>query len=253
MEHLYRASWKKCHGGFRLRTSVLLFVQQPVGQEQAANHPFGCYCIACFESQAPSFKLYSSTQLLSKKETDEGGRTIKSQEREGERHYGLSKKEPRPVFAATSILFLYSEFVQFDECSPWGYIDAIRSDTVATKPINSPGAAAKDSYAGVTTSFFRNSEIDRAKPTELATSTPSDSNPLPEQQKLVLMTFLFGKEEASKRSLRIFAETASTSGADVVIVGDAALPFDLPANVRWFELSWDKLVDRVFEKLSNGA
>ena len=79
-----------------------------------------------------------------------------------------------------------------------------------------------------------------------------DTNSQTQEDNIVLMTFMFGQEKASKRSLRLFVESAKTSGVDYIIIGDTQLPLELPPNIRWFEINWDTFVDRAFEKLVNG-
>lgn len=63
------------------------------------------------------------------------------------------------------------------------------------------------------------------------------------------MSYVFSKEAAEKQYLRLFLESVATSGVDLVIVGDSRPPYQLPSNVRHYEISWDEFVSLAEERL----
>ena len=81
-----------------------------------------------------------------------------------------------------------------------------------------------------------------------ATAKSSESLP----QKVIIMTFVFGKETGSKRALRMFVESAKHSGFDFAMIGDAELPYQLPDNFRFYNITWDAFIDRIFQKIRDG-
>ena len=70
--------------------------------------------------------------------------------------------------------------------------------------------------------------------------------------KIVLFSYLFGEATAKRRHVRLFVESARRSGVDIVFVGDAAPPFSLPPNVKYVNITWDDLTDRVRDRILGG-
>jgi hypothetical protein len=68
--------------------------------------------------------------------------------------------------------------------------------------------------------------------------------------KILLVSYIFSAAAVNKRYVRFFAETASTSGADITLLGDVPPPFPLPANVRHYLISWPDLIDLSASKLN---
>lgn len=92
-------------------------------------------------------------------------------------------------------------------------------------------------------------DLDRREST---TVLPEPRGPIGKDSipKVLLATFVFSEEAANKNYLRLFAQTASTSGAESTwIIGDSPPPFPLPPNVHFMEISWDELCNRVGERL----
>lgn len=81
-----------------------------------------------------------------------------------------------------------------------------------------------------------------------------DSPILVRQQEQILLTnFLYGEEAAEKNYLRLFVESARyAQNVDFLIIGDNELPFELPPNVNFVYLSWDSLIDLLFQKVFDG-
>lgn len=95
------------------------------------------------------------------------------------------------------------------------------------------------------------------QPHEIASTTAAFELPEPRGKamenmpKVLLATFVFSEEAANKNYLRLFAQTASTSGAESVwIIGDTAPSFTLPPHVHHFPISWVELCDLINKKLS---
>jgi hypothetical protein len=57
---------------------------------------------------------------------------------------------------------------------------------------------------------------------------------------------------ANKNYLRMFVETASTSGVDFVILGYPRPPFPLPSNIRHVSVTWNQFVDLIADRLFEG-
>lgn len=72
------------------------------------------------------------------------------------------------------------------------------------------------------------------------------------EEKIVLITFLLGREAAMNRPFRLFVESARTAGVDFAVVGDSQLPYELPDNFQFFNITWNAFVGRAFERLANG-
>jgi hypothetical protein len=72
------------------------------------------------------------------------------------------------------------------------------------------------------------------------------------EQKVLMSSYIFGESTANKRYLRMFLETAATSGIDYAIVGDYPLPYHLPPNVRHIPITWNQFVDRVYDRVFDG-
>jgi hypothetical protein len=72
------------------------------------------------------------------------------------------------------------------------------------------------------------------------------------EQKVLVVTFLFGEKTARKRSFRMFVESTRRSGVDFAIVGHPAPDFPLPPNVRHVNVTWNDLTDRVKERVFKG-
>jgi hypothetical protein len=67
--------------------------------------------------------------------------------------------------------------------------------------------------------------------------------------KLLIVSYIFSAAAVNKRYVRFFAETASTSGADILLLGDVRPSFPLPARVRHYLMSWPDLVNLSSSKL----
>ena len=67
--------------------------------------------------------------------------------------------------------------------------------------------------------------------------------------KVVMMTYRFGKAANEKRPFRLFLESMGTSGVDLVIVGDNPPSYHIPDNIRYYNISWDGFVDRVYREV----
>jgi hypothetical protein len=67
--------------------------------------------------------------------------------------------------------------------------------------------------------------------------------------KLLIVSYIFSAAAVNKRYVRFFAETASTSGADILLLGDVRPSFPLPARVRHYLMSWPDLVNLSASKL----
>ena len=72
--------------------------------------------------------------------------------------------------------------------------------------------------------------------------------------RIILFSYVFGKQAADKRYLRVFLESARRSGVDVLIVGDhaPAPSSSLPPNVKYVMVTWDDLTDRVRDRILDG-
>ena len=77
----------------------------------------------------------------------------------------------------------------------------------------------------------------------------------PEQERILIFSFVYGQRAAHKKYLRLFCESARyATNVDFVILGDLQPPhFDFSAassnNVQHVLVSWDDLIDRVEDKV----
>jgi hypothetical protein len=72
------------------------------------------------------------------------------------------------------------------------------------------------------------------------------------EQKVIMVSYVFGASAIRKKYLRMFIETAATSGIDYAVVGDNPPPFHLPPNVRHVPITWNQFVDRVYDRVFDG-
>ena len=74
-----------------------------------------------------------------------------------------------------------------------------------------------------------------------------------DQQRILMMTYVFGEEAANAGYLQMFLQSARLSGIDVAIVGYPKPIFPLPPNVKHVSVTWDQFVDRVSSRLFDGV
>lgn len=72
------------------------------------------------------------------------------------------------------------------------------------------------------------------------------------EQNILLISYVFGTRATHKKYLRMFVESARTSGVDIALVGNYYLPFLLPPNIRHIHIDWNQFVDRVAERIYEG-
>ena len=83
------------------------------------------------------------------------------------------------------------------------------------------------------------------------TTTALDETP-PRQQKVLIVTYLFGDKTLKKRSTRLFIESARRSGVNLAILGHPPPSFSLPLNVKFIHVTWNDLTDRVQKRVFAG-
>jgi hypothetical protein len=82
-----------------------------------------------------------------------------------------------------------------------------------------------------------------------AVDPPRGEGSIKRKERIIMATFVFGDE---KKYLRMFLESVRYSGIDVVIVGDHHPSYELPPNVHHVLITWNELVDRVYQRIFNG-
>jgi hypothetical protein len=70
------------------------------------------------------------------------------------------------------------------------------------------------------------------------------------EPRIVMASYMFDNDKAYTR---LFVESARYSGIDIVLIGDPAPKFVLPSNVRHLSVSWDDFVERISNRLFDGA
>ena len=68
----------------------------------------------------------------------------------------------------------------------------------------------------------------------------------------VLMTYDFGGGLNQKRMFRMWVKTLEYAGFDFVIIGDQSPNYTLPPNVRYYPISWDGLLGRIYNTTFHG-
>jgi hypothetical protein len=82
-----------------------------------------------------------------------------------------------------------------------------------------------------------------------AVDPPRGEGSIKRKERIIMATYVFGDE---KKYLRMFLESVRYSGIDVVIVGDHHPSYELPPNVHHVLITWNDLVDRVYQRIFNG-
>mmetsp|Transcript_77479 Transcript_77479/g.116451 ORF Transcript_77479/g.116451 Transcript_77479/m.116451 type:complete len:221 (+) Transcript_77479:120-782(+) len=81
------------------------------------------------------------------------------------------------------------------------------------------------------------------EPSKNATEHPTETEG---GKRIVLITAIFG---AARPNLQFFLKSAEKSGIDVVIFGDPAPKFHLPANVVHVSMTWKQMLERIHAKV----
>jgi len=87
----------------------------------------------------------------------------------------------------------------------------------------------------------------------LRTHQNGDFPTVHKQERIVLFNFVYGEASSQKQYLRMFLESARyAKNVDFLIIGDHEPPFEFPPNAKHVLLSWERLIDILFEKVFEG-
>jgi hypothetical protein len=89
--------------------------------------------------------------------------------------------------------------------------------------------------------------------TDLEAANPQKSKSKSRRRRVMLFTMIFGENAVNEPWLPLFIKSAGVSGVDYTIIGDPALPFDLPPNIHHVQISYRALVDKISDELFDGA
>jgi len=86
---------------------------------------------------------------------------------------------------------------------------------------------------------------------DLQRSVDGKDAPKP-SRKVMRFTMIFGETAVNEPWLPLFIKSAAASGADFTVIGDPALPFELPPNVKQIHISYPALVEMISKELFDG-